>query len=220
MKINDLFKKDNTIYRILFIDSSDIQIIDCVKRTMPRMVGIDFFLSAEQVSEEELRETVGINLVGYDGLTQSQKQIIHSKYGSISMIVPFIHNDYERNRAIELCADKFNLSKATIKSRLCNYLAFQDICVFLPDKEKVKRPLTPDEKNFRWALNKYFYNGLKLPLKECYGQEVPTIGSLYDIAIFLTYTGKSLIVSQLCERYRLYAASHRGGIIFLFFGGS
>ena len=168
MKINDLFKKDNTIYRILFIDSSDIQIIDCVKRTMPRMVGIDFFLSAEQVSEEELRETVGINLVGYDGLTQSQKQIIHSKYGSISMIVPFIHNDYERNRAIELCADKFNLSKATIKSRLCNYLAFQDICVFLPDKEKVKRPLTPDEKNFRWALNKYFYNGLKLPLKECY----------------------------------------------------
>ena len=168
MKINDLFKKDNTIYRILFIDSSDIQIIDCVKRTMPRMVGIDFLLSAEQVSEEELRETVGINLVGYDGLAQPQKQIIHSKYGSISMIVPFIHNDYERNRAIELCADKFNLSKATIKSRLCNYLAFQDICVFLPDKEKVKRPLTLDEKNFRWALNKYFYNGLKLPLKECY----------------------------------------------------
>lgn len=168
MKISDLYKKDDTIYRVLYISSNDIQVIDCVKRTMPRVVGIDFLVTAEKASEEELRETTGINLVGYDGLTQPQKQVIHSKYGSISMIIPFIHNDYERNRAIELCADKFNLSKATIKNRLCDYLAFQDICVFLPYKEKAKRPLTADEKNFRWALNKYYYNGLKLPLKECY----------------------------------------------------
>lgn len=168
MKINELYKKDNTIYRVLYISSSDIQIIDCIKRTMPRVVSIDFFVTAEKASEEELRETTGINLVGYDGLTQPQKQVIHSKYGSISMIIPFINNDYERNRAIELCADKFNLSKATIKSRLCDYLAFQDICVFLPYKEKAKRPLTANEKIFRWALNKYYYNGLKLPLIECY----------------------------------------------------
>ncbi|MCM1439787.1 MAG: transposase family protein [Roseburia sp.] len=168
MKINDLFKKDNTIYRVLSISGSDIQIIDCVKRTMPRKVGIDFFRSAEQVSEEELREAAGINLVGYDNLTQPQKKEVHNKYGSISLILPFINDDYERNRAIELCADKFKLSKATIKNRLCDYLAFQDIGIFLPDKEKVKKPLTADEKIFRWALNKYYYNGLKLPLKECY----------------------------------------------------
>ena len=168
MKNNDLFKIDNTIYRVLAVDNSGIQIIDCIKRTMPRWVGIDFFVNAEQVSEEDLKEAAGINLVGYDNITQPQKQIIHGKYGSISLIIPFLHNDYERNKAIALCADKFSISKATIKSRLCDYLAFQNICIFLPDSIKTERQLTADEKNFRWALNKYYYNSLKLPLKECY----------------------------------------------------
>lgn len=168
MKINDLFRIGNTICRVLAIDNGGIQIIDCIKRTMPRWVGIAFFVDAEQVSEEELRQTAGINLVGYDNLTQPQKQIVHNKYGSISMIIPYINSDYERNAAITLCADKFKLSKATIKSRLCDYLAFQDICIFLPENIKAERPLTSNEKNFRWALNKYYYNSLKLPLKECY----------------------------------------------------
>ena len=168
MKNNDLFRIGNTIYRILAVNNNDIQIIDCVKRTMPRWVDIDFFVCAEQVSEEELRETTCKFVGSYDSLTQPQKQIIHNKYGSISLIIPFLQDDYERNRAIALCADKFSLSRATIKSRLCDYLAFQDICVLLPDSSKKKRPLTADEKNFRWALNKYYYNSLKLPLKECY----------------------------------------------------
>ena len=168
MKINDLLKTADTIYRVLAVENVDIQVIDCIKRTMPHWVDREFFNSAEQVSEEELRKTAGISLVGYDSLTQLQKQVVHSKYGSISLIIPFVSNDYERNSAISLCADKFKLSKSTIKSRLCDYLAFQDICIFLPDNVKVVRPLTADEKNFRWALNKYFYNALKLPLKECY----------------------------------------------------
>ena len=168
MQINDLYIIGKTIYRVLYIKDSDIQVIDCIKRTMPRWEGIAFFRSAEQVREEELRKTAGINIVGYDSLSPPQKQIIHSKYGSISFVLPFLHDDYERNRAIALCAEKFNVSKATIKSRLCDYLAFQDICIFLPESTKTERPLTEDEKNFRWALNKYYYNALKLPLKECY----------------------------------------------------
>ena len=168
MKINELFKVGNTIYRILAVEGSDIQIIDCIKRTMPRWESIAFFSGAEKVSEEKLKESAGVNLVGYDSLSQPQKQIVHNKYGSISLIIPYTNNDYERNAAIALCADKFNLSKATIKSRLCDYLAFQDICIFLPDSIKTERSLTVDEKNFRWALNKYYYNALKLSLKECY----------------------------------------------------
>lgn len=210
MKINDLFRIGNTICRVLAIDNSGIQIIDCIKKTMPRRVGIAFFIDAEQVSEEELRQTVGINLVGYDNLTQPQKQTIHNKYGSISMIIPFINSDYERNAAIAFCADKFKLSKATIKSRLCDYLAFQDICIFLPESIKTERPLTVDEKNFRWALNKYYYNSLKLPLKECYrrmlkdrycdeqGKLLSTVPSFrqFNYYFYKTVKQENLIISR------------------------
>lgn len=166
--INSLYKKGDTIYRVLATEDKSVLVIDCLKRTMPRRVGIAFFIDAEQVSEEDLRQTAGINIAGYDSLSPPQKQMIHSKYGSISLIIPFINSDYERNAAIALCADKFKLSKATIKSRLCAYLAFQDICVLLPESTKTEKPLSADEKNFRWALNKYYYNSLKLSLKECY----------------------------------------------------
>ncbi len=168
MKINDLFYKGDCIYRVLTIEDDRIQIIDCVKRNMPYWVGEDFLSDYLQIEEEELRVRVGVNLVSYDSLSQQQKQIIHSKYGSISFIIPTVGNDYERNQAIALCAERFHLSKNTIKSRLCDYLAFQDICIFLPNSKCKEKPLTADEKNYRWALNKYYFNALKMPLIECY----------------------------------------------------
>ena len=168
MQTNDLFSRDATIYRVLFIEADRIQVIDCIKRNMPHWVSIDFLSDAHQIDEEELKARICVNLVKYDSLSQQQKQIIHSKYGSISFIIPYVHYDYERNGAIALCAERFHLSKNTIKSRLCDYLAFQDISIFLPNSIRKEKSLTPDEKNFRWALNKYFYNALKMPLKECY----------------------------------------------------
>lgn len=168
MQTNDLFSRDGSIYRVLSIIDNNIQIIDCIKRNMPYWVSLDFLSNAEQISEEVLKERAFVKSVCYDSLSQQQKKIVHRKYGSISFIVPFVGNAYERNGAIALCAEKFHLSKNTIKSRLCDYLAFQDICIFLPNIKGKAKPLSVDEKNFRWALNKYYYNALKIPLRECY----------------------------------------------------
>lgn len=168
MKNNDLFSKGNSIYRVLSVENDRMQIIDCIKRTMPHWTSVDFLSDTEQITEKELRARAYVNIVSYDSLSQRQKQVIHSKYGSISFILPFICNDYERSQAITLCSERFHLSKNTIKSRLCDYLAFQDLCIFLPDGKSKKRPLSADEKNFRWALNRYYYNALKMPLAECY----------------------------------------------------
>lgn len=168
MKVNDLFIIDNSIYRVLSVEDSRVQVIDCIKRNMPHWVSTDFLCNVERITEEELRVRTHVNLVGYYSLSQQQKQIIHSKYGSISFIVPFVGNDYERSQAIALCSERFRLSKNTIKSRLCDYLAFQDICIFLPNSNRKEKPLTADERNFRWALNRYYYNALKMPLVECY----------------------------------------------------
>ena len=168
MKINDLFRRDDSIYRVLSIEDNRIQIIDCLKRNMPHWVDMSFISDAEQIGEEELREKACVSLMSYDHLSQLQKQVIHSKYGSISFILPCLHDDYKRSQAIALCSERFQLSKNTIKSRLCDYLAFQNLCIFLPNSLRKEKPLTTNEKNFRWALNKYYFNALKMPLKECY----------------------------------------------------
>lgn len=162
MKINDLYRSSNSIYRVLAVENSRIQIIDCIKRNMPHWVSADFICNAEYITEEEFRARTHVNLVSYDSLSQQQKQMIHSKYGSISFIVPFVGNDYDRSQTVVLCSEKFHLSKNTIKSRLCDYLAFQDLCIFLPNSMGKEKPLTVDERNFRWALNKYYEMGVNL----------------------------------------------------------
>lgn len=60
-----------------------------------------------------------------------------------------------------------NVSKQTIRKYLCMYLVYQDIYVLAP-LPKMERALTRDEKNIRWALNKYFYNVKKNTLKTVY----------------------------------------------------
>ena len=162
MKINDLFSSGNSIYRVLAVEDDRIQIIDCIKRNMPHWDSVEFLSGAEQITEEELRTRSNVNLTSYDSLSQQQKQMIHSKYGSISFIVPFVGNDYDRSQAVALCSEKFHLSKNTIKSRLCDYLTFQDLCIFLPHSKGKGKPLTADERNFRWALNKYYEMGVNL----------------------------------------------------------
>ncbi len=210
MKINDLFSKDNSIYRVLSIEDDCIQLIDCIKRNMPYWESNDFLADAEQISEEELRVRANVNLASYDNLSQQQKRMVHSKYGSISFVVPFVGNDYERNQAIALCVERFHLSKNTIKSRLCDYLAFQDICIFLSTSKCKERQLTVDEKNFRWALNKYYFNALRMPLIESYrrmlkdkycdeqGKLLPQIPSFRQFSYFYHKTAKreNLIISR------------------------
>lgn len=210
MRTNDLFIKDDFIYRVLSVEADRIQIIDCIKRNMPHWTSVSFLSDAKQITEEELRARARVSLSSYGSLSQQQKQIVHSKYGSISFIVPFVGNDYDRNQAIALCSEKFHLSKNTIKSRLCDYLAFQDLCIFLPDSRVTEKPLTADEKNFRWALNRYFYNALKMPLTECYrrmlkdkycdeyGKLLPQVPSFRQFSYYYRKTVKqeNLIISR------------------------
>jgi len=48
------------------------------------------------------------------------------------------------------------MSKQSIRSFLCSYLVYQDVAVLAPKQSKEKE-LTEDQKNMRWALNKFFY---------------------------------------------------------------
>ena len=60
------------------------------------------------------------------------------------------------------------VSKQTLRKYLCLYLAYQNISVLAPSQKENKRDLTQDEKNIRWALNKFFYTKNKNSLKTAY----------------------------------------------------
>ena len=60
------------------------------------------------------------------------------------------------------------VSKQTIRNYLWLYLVYQDIAALAPKQKCEDRPLTQDEKNMRWALNKFFYTRHKNSLNTAY----------------------------------------------------
>ena len=58
-------------------------------------------------------------------------------------------------------------SKQTIRKYLCLYLVYQNIAALAP-APKVEKELSQDEKNMRWALNKFFYTKNKNSLMTAY----------------------------------------------------
>ena len=168
MQINALFIKHGTIFRVLAITDSKALIINCFENKMPYWENIELLDAYDVVTEDELLRATKTGFPSYDSIPQNLIGQMHKKYGTISLIVPYVKSDAERNSAIEICAKKFDVSKATIRHRLCQYLIFQDVRIFLPTIKASEKPLSGDEKNFRWALNKYYYSAIKIPLTETY----------------------------------------------------
>lgn len=87
----------------------------------------------------------------------------------VAGIIPFIADDRFRTEAIRRVAKEQGISIQTARNYLCQYLAFQNISVLVPKKRCIPdKGLTKDEKNFRWALNKFYFTRHKNSLKTVY----------------------------------------------------
>ena len=168
MKKNDLLRKDNNIIRVLEIEDDKALVIDCVKRSMPKWVDVSNFVEYGNCSVNGLLEETGFILEDVDKLSAKDKSFIHTKYTLISGVLPFVDDEIKRSDAINRIAEQRNVSPQTIRKYLCLYLVYQNITAFLPKKKTEEKILSPDEKNMRWALNKYFYTKNKNSLKTAY----------------------------------------------------
>ena len=92
---------------------------------------------------------------------------MHLRFGSISFPLMKIGNIWDRRFSMFFNSLEYEVSEQTLRRRLCDYLVFQNITVLAPVSRRSKE-LTADEKNFRWALNKYYYNSKKLSLRQTY----------------------------------------------------
>lgn len=128
---------------------------------MPKWVPKNEFANFTELGETELGEQNEI-----DNLGAKERQIAYDRYALISKILTVLSNDKERCEVLEQIAEQNNLSKKTLRRYLCVYLVYQNVAALAPQKHD--KELTKDEKNMRWALNKYFYTKNKNSLKTAY----------------------------------------------------
>lgn len=169
MKKHDLLKDDHNIIRILEIRLEKILIIDCIKKTMPVWVEASTLDSFSGCTDEALSEAEKFAVTAIDALDAYQRKTMYDRYTLIATILPFIADERMRSKIIGSTAVEYGISKQTIRSYLCMYLTYMNITVLAPRKrldDDAER--SPDEKNMRWALNKFFYTTKKQSLMTAY----------------------------------------------------
>ena len=158
-----LLKNENQIFRVLQSQGDKSLVIDCIKKTMPTWIDAAALSDFTECSETALHE-----LTQYPGsreLTQNEQRIAQEHFTLIAGVLPFIGNEQKRSQMIDFLADQ--QSKQTIRKYLCLYLVYQELAALAPPP-KAEKELTKDEKNMRWALNKFFYTKHKNSLNTAY----------------------------------------------------
>ena len=167
MKKYDLLRSGERIIRVLDVQGDRVLVIDCIKRTMPVWVEVELE-SYSECTNDNLSDVTGVVLVGVDNLDADQRKIMHERYTMIALILSFVADDKMRTRLICSVAEEHRVSKQTVRSYLCLYLAYMDVTALAPRRREDDRALTQDEKNIRWALNKFFYTTKKHSLMTAY----------------------------------------------------
>ena len=168
MKKYDLLRSGNSIIRVLEVQGDRVLVIDCIKRTMPVWVDATELESCSKCTSVELFEVTGVTPSDVDALDADQRKVMYERYTMIAPILSFVADDRMRSRLICSAAEEHEVSKQTIRSYLCLYLAYMDVTALAPRRREDDRSLTQDEKNMRWALNKFFYTTKKQSLMTAY----------------------------------------------------
>lgn len=169
MEKNQLIKHRGNIYRILSLEEGEILLIDCIRKTMPRWYKLDEVDGYEVCTEEELLAATETALTEEQDMPPKSRQTVHERFTVIAGILPFVNDDRLRTEIIRRVAEEKGISLPTVRNYLCQYLIYQDISALLPkERGSVERELTADEKNIRWALNKFYFTRHKNSLKTAY----------------------------------------------------
>ena len=162
-----LYEVDKTIYRVLERHDDHILVIDCTKLSMPRWIASDQLDGAAVCTEESLLSRT--STIIRTNLSVTDDGICNKRYTIIADILPYIGDQVQRNAAITNAAKEHGITTKTVRNMLCKYLAYQDKYIFAPPLPKSKE-LTDDQKNMRWALNKFYYTRNGKSLTDAYTQ--------------------------------------------------
>ena len=193
MKKNDLIKTDSGIFRVLSV-GDNVLAIDCKKKTMPQFFSYDFF------NDSEIINCLSPDYPIFEDLSPADRKIAQQRYTMIASAVSVLDDVKQRNMMIEKSAKQFGVSKQTLRSYLCTYLVYQDIAALAPKHSKGKE-LTQDQKNMRWALNKFFYTRNQ--------NSLPTAYTMMLKAKYCDDYGKLLPEYPSFNQFRYFYRKHR-----------
>lgn len=168
MQKNELYRNNNSIIRVLEIKNNAVLVIDCINKTMPQWIGVSFFEDWTECSDETLHEITGIELQDIKTVSPEDFKVAHQRYTMIAPIIMVLTDQDKKNEMIELISINEKISKQTLRKYLCLYLIYQDISVLIPKTKNTDKQLSQDEKNIRWALNKFYFSFYKHSLKTAY----------------------------------------------------
>ena len=152
----DLLKHENSIYRVLEIQEEKVLMIDCLKQTMPVWIRKKLLVGSEPCSMEELQSITGVYPMTIDSLSAEQKKVMYQRHSLIVPVLPYLSDEKARSNIIRTISLERKISKQTIRKYLCQYLSYMDMTVLAPKLKSESKEMTADEKNMRWALNKFF----------------------------------------------------------------
>ena len=161
-------KCEDRIYRILEEKEELAFVIDCIKCTMPKWMRTEEIQGFTECTEQELLEVTNMNLPDIETLDMNSQKHMNERFTIIAELLPYVSDYKMRTEKMNKASAAHNLSKQTVRNYLCLYLAYQNKAVLAPKQRAQSTNLSQDEKNMRWALNKFFYTKNKNSLKTAY----------------------------------------------------
>ena len=158
-----LLRKNDKIYRVLESDDDNFFVIDCIKRTMP--VWNNDLHGFSEMTEQELLDLTDMVI---PELSDENMGVVNRRFGMIAPILSVVSDESERSKIIRTIAVDKGISKQTIRYYLCLFLVYQNKLVLAPKQVIKEADLTKDQKNMRWALNKFYYTEHKNSLRTAY----------------------------------------------------
>ena len=160
-KKNVLLKCGEEKIRVLDSMDNQVLIIDCARKTMPKWVSESDLEAYTEYKEE-------YTYIPVEDMKTTDKRVMYERYNVIVSILPFVSDCDMRSVLIDEAAKEMGVSKTTVRNWLCLYLSAMDIRSLAPCNEKKQKQLSQDEKNMRWALNKFYYTQKKYSLTLAY----------------------------------------------------
>ena len=157
----DLILFNCQVHRVLSIKDDFVLLINCESIKMP------ISIKSELLSNSSIVDNLSKEWPDITTLPALKQKLAHQRYTLISPILAFVDDEYMRSKLITQVSETNNISKQTIRKYLCMYLVYQNISCLVPCEDKTI-VLNKDEKNFRWAINKYYYSPMKHTLKNSY----------------------------------------------------
>lgn len=161
-----LMKNEVKVIRILESQEDRILIVNCAQKSMPMWIsktGLSDFSTCED-------DSLPCSLPDFESLSPEQKRCAHERYTLIAGVLPFIGDERLRCDAISRISSSRGISKQTIRNYLYRYLVYQNLSALAPKSKAREKSLTQEEKNIRWALNKFYYTRHKNSLTTAYTQ--------------------------------------------------